>query len=705
MPDGDKHVSLAGLKAVYDHLDSNISDLRSAVKATDIGRHPLTLNYSAGVYSPTTGSGSSNNAITVGGETLSGRYGVRGAVGPYLKAVETASTIYPFLLGTNSGTYAGWWDGTGFVKTGFVAGPHTLDVESVMKAYPGYTFKMAFFDVEATSAVDVAETLEKITFIYQDRNLLGGLYLPDSNYGKPDIVAREFIDPATGINTTTSANKYARTVLFDPGKNIAVGISGSTYYFSVLEYGAGADITDGTGFIGRLEHWTDQVMILNNSTEKIVINIQRKDGANIASGNTEVTAIQDALVFYRITDDTLSKIGVPADAKAVTDAIGELGASVAEDIGEVGTVSRMILPGWEIGRVSSINRDSQSTDTTSIRTPIPVMKPIAPVINYSVPEGYKMTVVVTNNGEAKSYTENLTGTGTLSFDEGDRFRLALVSVTDGADVSPMVGYQVSLTAANTLSEYQPGVMSDYDAEFLVNFSIFEKFGVVGDSFASGSLHHPDDGGWTSNFQLSWPQILARKTGTNAVNYTKGGLNSATWLNSNLVEALAGENAEVQQLYIIALGINDYTQINKPNNPTMTLGSLSDIPQTHDASVGNSFYGCYGKIIRIIQHKAPNAKIVCLSVARFSERSMDEHIHAIADACGVCFIDLTSDPFFTSGNFSSAMIKNHPIAYGYAGMANAIERLICKNILTNRAYWATYYGLTGDDQSGDPDDGN
>lgn len=234
----------------------------------------------------------------------------------------------------------------------------------------------------------------------------------------------------------------------------------------------------------------------------------------------------------------------------------------------------------------------------------------------------------------------------------------------------------------------------------MNFSIFEKFGVIGDSFASGSLHHPDDGGWTGNYQMSWPQILARKTGSVAINFTHGGRSTKTWLTDNTYGLPALLAAPAQQLYIIALGINDNTQI---ENGTLTLGTIADVNIPDYTQNPDTFFGCYGRIIGNIKDHAPYAKIVCLSVARLQERNMDQYIQQIAEKYGLPYIDLKTDPYFVSTIYYGSLVDSHPLTYGYAGMANAIERLIILDVLNNTTYWGTYYGLVDTDDSGDPDE--
>jgi len=105
----------------------------------------------------------------------------------------------------------------------------------------------------------------------------------------------------------------------------------------------------------------------------------------------------------------------------------------------------------------------------------------------------------------------------------------------------------------------------------------------------------------------------------------------------------------------------------------------------------SFYGSYGKIIGNIIDHAPDAKIVILSVMRRSERQLDGDIETIAEHFGLPFIKLTDDDFFVSEFYAQSIYGNHPVAYGYAGIAEAVKRLLCKCIMKNTDYFRTYYG--------------
>ena len=210
----------------------------------------------------------------------------------------------------------------------------------------------------------------------------------------------------------------------------------------------------------------------------------------------------------------------------------------------------------------------------------------------------------------------------------------------------------------------------------ISLSLFSKFGIVGDSFASGEVSN-ESGVLKDNYSGSWGQILARKLGTTCVNFSEGGLTTRTWQTSTKGLTLL-KSTEKQQVYYLALGINDIY-----SGGTSYLGVESDIESGAD-----TFYGNYGKIINEIKSYSPNSKIIMFTTAfeGETENAYNEAIIKIANHYKLPYVVQLDDEFFKSAFYLKNMVSNHPIAIVYSGMANAFERLIQKCVIDNIEYF-------------------
>lgn len=219
----------------------------------------------------------------------------------------------------------------------------------------------------------------------------------------------------------------------------------------------------------------------------------------------------------------------------------------------------------------------------------------------------------------------------------------------------------------------------YDVPFF-DLALFSKFGVVGDSFASGELYFND--AYTDNYAISWGQILARKKGTTCTNYSAGGLSTRTWLtHSKGLPSLLASPAE--DVYFLALGVNDYGKLGESY-----IGTIGDITSHASYSAyGDTFYGNYGKIIEQIKAHAPNAKLVLFTCANTDTvpALFNAAIIKIAEHYGIPYIVQAEDDFFKSDVYTT-LVGGHPTAIGYAGMACAFERLLNRCVSNNVEYF-------------------
>lgn len=223
--------------------------------------------------------------------------------------------------------------------------------------------------------------------------------------------------------------------------------------------------------------------------------------------------------------------------------------------------------------------------------------------------------------------------------------------------------------------------TNYFREY-ATLSLFDRVGVIGDSYASGCLYKSDGTSLGDHYKISWPQQLARRNGFTAVNYSQGGVNTREWLWSTTVHGLKLLNSDTAcDLYILALGINDYYGLGESY-----LGAKSDI-----GTDNNTFYGNYAKIIKAVKEKAPNAKIVIATIANDNNLDIvtkfNTAIKDLASSFSIPCADIDNDPYFKSGVFKQ-MYGGHPTPAGYSSMATAYERVIMKCVYENVDYFLT-----------------
>ena len=222
-------------------------------------------------------------------------------------------------------------------------------------------------------------------------------------------------------------------------------------------------------------------------------------------------------------------------------------------------------------------------------------------------------------------------------------------------------------------------LSDY-----ASVAMFEKVGVIGDSYSSGNIWKSNTESRGTFYNLSWCQLMARRNGITVTNYSKDGLSTRTWLTDNM--GLSKLNSsEKENLYILALGINDYYGLGMDY-----LGSISDIHDGNPSENADTFYGNYGRIVEAIKTKAPKAKIIMASIPSNEsdlQKAFNEAILNIANHYSVPHIKLYNDYFIKSAYYH--IIGGHPNAVGYSGMCKSYERLIEECMTLNFDYFNDY----------------
>lgn len=236
------------------------------------------------------------------------------------------------------------------------------------------------------------------------------------------------------------------------------------------------------------------------------------------------------------------------------------------------------------------------------------------------------------------------------------------------------------------------IISEIDIyDITPDFSLFENFGVIGDSYASGEIYIADESSQSGYraadyYNLSWGQIIARKCGSTCTNFSKGGLTTETWLTDARGLALL-QSETAKNIIVCCLGLNDASR-----GGSEYIGNVSDI-----GTDNNTFYANYGKIISAIATKSAATRIIMSTlphVSWISNSLIDMYnvaIKAIALHFSVPIMDITDDYYYTSINFTSNMVANHPTAINYAGMAKANQRLLENTLINNPTYFKKYIG--------------
>lgn len=215
-------------------------------------------------------------------------------------------------------------------------------------------------------------------------------------------------------------------------------------------------------------------------------------------------------------------------------------------------------------------------------------------------------------------------------------------------------------------------------------ALFPRFGVIGDSYASGVVYPSTDS--VNKHDISWPQIMARLLGTTGTNYSKGGLTTRSWLTDS--EGLTKlNNSSPDDIYYLVLGINDYYSLG-----ASYLGTIDDITghATYD-DYPDTFFGNYGKIIEKIKEHAPHSKMIMFTAANNNinsvARSFNDAIVSIANHYGIPVLYQYNDQFFTSYWYRRGMKSGHPRAVVYSGMAKAFIRMVSEIMHDNYNYFA------------------
>ena len=228
-------------------------------------------------------------------------------------------------------------------------------------------------------------------------------------------------------------------------------------------------------------------------------------------------------------------------------------------------------------------------------------------------------------------------------------------------------------------------------------TMFDNVAFCGDSFTAGVSYNKENTQYYDPAfpphgtypQHSYPVRLARRYNINQVTFAKGGLTSGDFRtdSAGLPALLA---ADPQDLYFIALGLNDVTQ-------EVPMGTESDIDTEPETE---TYLGNMGAIVRAIKQHAPNARIILskslwvMNPGALTPNGYYTYISTatelLAAHFGLPYIETLDDVFFCSNAYVNGLHGLHPTVPLYAGMAERIGQLIGKCITDNLTYFETWY---------------
>ena len=250
-------------------------------------------------------------------------------------------------------------------------------------------------------------------------------------------------------------------------------------------------------------------------------------------------------------------------------------------------------------------------------------------------------------------------------------------------------FGVELISSDTIEQIFAAI--NKNGKIRPSLSLFEKIGIIGDSYASGEVYDDENVNRGDFYNISWGQMIARKQGVSVLNLSKGGLTTRSWLTDSKGLALLN-SSDAQNLYAIVLGINDVYSI-LPSDPSY-IGTSADLSDP----TADTLWANMGKIITAIHTKSALAKIIIVGLApridgnaTWQGRIDAENagLEAIAEYFSIPYVSESDFDYFKSSTYGELMQGGHPVALGYAYMANAMTEVLETAMANNAEYFVTY----------------
>lgn len=172
---------------------------------------------------------------------------------------------------------------------------------------------------------------------------------------------------------------------------------------------------------------------------------------------------------------------------------------------------------------------------------------------------------------------------------------------------------------NTLFDYYPDKQEKPLEKILPNggmCAIFHKIAVVGDSLSAGEFESLEDGGkieYRDFYEQSWGEYLARLTGAEVVNFSRGGMTAMEYCEEWAERNGFWDPKYQSEAYIVALGVNDLCNYEHP------VGSIEDICREDWRKNNRSFIGYYAQILQRYREISPKSMFFLTTIPRQQSR--------------------------------------------------------------------------------------
>jgi len=151
-------------------------------------------------------------------------------------------------------------------------------------------------------------------------------------------------------------------------------------------------------------------------------------------------------------------------------------------------------------------------------------------------------------------------------------------------------------------------------------ALFRRIACVGDSLSSGEFEQVDAEGkktYHDMFEYSWGQFIARMTGAEVFNFSRGGMTAKEYIDSFAEQNGFWDEEKKCQAYIIALGVNDLFGYRQP------VGEIGKVDLENGTENPETFAEFYGTLIARLRKIAPNAFFFLMTMPR---ESNDDEFH-------------------------------------------------------------------------------